>query len=764
MINLSRARQLIDNNLSLITIGDKKLPNFPWKLQQTTQLSKDAFEKNYNYQGGIIKKDGTEIPKTCGVGIVTGYNNLEVIDIDLKILPSLKEQQDFWKEYLSFLKDNIDSFDDKFVIYKTVNNGYHILYRCAKIDGNKKLAKLKGYTEAIIETRGNGGYVFVYDNQVSERDYTQIQEISELDREVLLDVSRVYNFVEEPVKVEQVKEYKESEVKPWDDYNKKTSIFDIIKDEFDIIRTINIGYVIKRSGAKSTHSGYVYKDSGCMYLYSTGTIYPHEKLITPFIAYTHKYHNGDFKSAARDIYNKGFGSRIVKEPKEISEKPIINHSDLIFPIDIFPDNIQNYILQCHKTLNSSIDYMGCSFMWMSSVIIGNSLQVQVKNGWKETTNLWLSIVGKAGLGKTPSISNIIFPLMKANNNEVKNFIKQNDKYIAYISKDKEERKNEEEIKKPIKTQFIVNDITLEALVDLHEESDNAVGVFKDELAGWFKDMNKYRAGSDLEFWLSSWSGKAVSLNRKTSKSAFVEKPLMPVLGGIQPSILNLFYTEENKDNGFIDRMLLSYPSLEIETYNDNEMSNEILEWYGACIIAFYDSVKKHLIKRNIDNDIDPQVVHFSEDAKKEWIRIFNEITETQNSEEENEYMKSMLPKQKSYIPRFALILNTIDCFFNDKPNLVMIISKENMLKAEKLSKYFIAMAKKIKIDSVEKYDMKKVLDINKTKSVKEKLIMLYKDNPELNRTEVSEILNISKRTIQRYIKEIEEHEKEKPKN
>jgi len=743
MITLDRARQLIDHNLSLIVIGDNKIPWTKWKEYQTAIITKDKFEEYYCND------------KTKGVGIITGYNNLEVIDVDLKVISGLPEQQSFWKEFISFLRDNIDSFDDKFVIYKTVNNGYHILYRCAKIEGNKKLAKLKGQTEAVIETRGVGGYVFVYENQVSYKDYTEIQEISELDRSVLMDICRIYNYSEDEIKIDQPKEYKESELKPWVDFNAKTSIFDILGTDFEVVRNIKTGYVIRRIGATSAHSGYIYKDSGCMYLFSSGTIYPHEKLINPFAAYAIKNFNGDFKAAASDIYKKGFGSRIIKQPKEISERPIINKSDLIFPIDIFPDNIQNYIMKCNQTLNSSIDYMGCSFMWMSSVIIGNSLQIKVKNGWKETSNLWISIVGKAGLGKTPSISNIIYPLMKVNNAEIKSYIKQNDKYIHFKSLDKDEQSRTEEIKKPIKTQFIVNDITLEALVDLHEESDNSVGVFKDELAGWFKDMNKYRAGSDLEFWLSSWSGKSVNLNRKTAKSAFVEKPLIPVMGGIQPSILNSFYTEENKDNGFIDRMLLSYPDLEIESYNDNELSDEIIEWYESCIVHFYQGVKGHLIKRNVDNDIDPLVVTFSKDAKKEWIRIFNYITTIQNSHDENEYMKSMLPKQKSYIPRFALIINTIDCFFNDKPNLVGIITKESIIKAEQLSNYFIAMAKKIKIDTVEKNDIKKVLEVNKVKSNKEKFTALYNDNKDLNRADVSEILGVSRNTIQRYIKEID---------
>ena len=742
MITVERARQLIDNNLSLIPIGENKMPWIKWKEHQEKIITKDKFTEYYHDT------------KTKGIGIVTGYDNLECIDIDLKVLKSLKEQQDFWNEYISFLKDNIDDFDNKFVIYKTINNGYHIIYKCKTIEGNKKIAKLKDNDQAIIETRGKGGYIFVYENQISKNSYTEIKEISELDRQVLLDISKIYNY-EEPKQDEVVNsEYTETKITPWNDYNAKTSIFDIIGNDFEIIRTLSDKYIIKRHGATSAHSGYIYKNSGCMYLFSSGTIYDHEKLITPFIAYATKYHNFDYKAAAKDLYNKGYGSRIVKEPKEIRETPKINLNDLIFPIDIFPITIQNYILECHKTLNSSIDYMGCSFLWMSSVIIGNSLQVRVKNGWNETATLWLSLVGRAGLGKTPSISNIINPLMKANNNEVKKYIKQNDKYQYYHSLSPDEKKLTEEIKKPIKNQFIVNDITLEALVDLHEESDNAVGVFKDELAGWFKDMNKYRAGSDLEFWLSSWSGKSVSLNRKTSKSAFVEKPLIPVLGGIQPSIFSIFYTEENKDNGFIDRMLLSYPELEIETYNDNEMNNDLLEWYSSCIINFYESIKSQIIQRNNDDDIEPQTVQLSKESKEEWIRIFNNITNIQNSDDENEYMKSMLPKQKSYIPRFALILNTIDCFFDDKPNLLEV-SKESMLKAEKLSKYFIAMAKKIKIDNVEKADVKTVLIENKNKTIKEKFEIIYKQNPNFSKKEVSEMLGVSRQTIYNLIKEIE---------
>ncbi len=136
---------------------------------------------------------------------------------------------------------------------------------------------------------------------------------------------------------------------------------------------------------------------------------------------------------------------------------------------------------CNQTLNSSVDYMGCSVLWMLSLMIGNSVKVQVKTGWIETGILWIAIVGRPGVGKTPNINNVIFPLQKANNNEVKKYIDQMDRYKNYQALDKQKKEDYEEVKKPDKGQFIASDITIEALVELHEENKNAVGVFKDDV-------------------------------------------------------------------------------------------------------------------------------------------------------------------------------------------------------------------------------------------------------------------------------------------
>src|SRR5690554_2654357 len=129
MISLEKCYKLLEDGFSLITVKEDKIPNFSWKKYQTKPASKIEFEKYYNYKGGktYTNKEGeiVEIKPTRNIGIVTGYGDLECIDVDLKVFSTAKEQKEFWEEYTGYLDDNILDFWDKFVIYKTKNDGYH---------------------------------------------------------------------------------------------------------------------------------------------------------------------------------------------------------------------------------------------------------------------------------------------------------------------------------------------------------------------------------------------------------------------------------------------------------------------------------------------------------------------------------------------------------------------------------------------------------------------------------------------------------------
>src|SRR5690554_2146245 len=135
MIALEKCNKLLNDGFSLLTVGNEKIPNLKWKELQKKSLTLPEFETRYNN------------PTTNGIGIITGFDYLEVVDVDLKVFSTAKEKKDYWETLMAYCEDSILDFHEKFVITKTQNEGFHILYKTKRVGGNKKLAVLKGHTE-----------------------------------------------------------------------------------------------------------------------------------------------------------------------------------------------------------------------------------------------------------------------------------------------------------------------------------------------------------------------------------------------------------------------------------------------------------------------------------------------------------------------------------------------------------------------------------------------------------------------------------------
>lgn len=114
------------------------------------------------------------------IGLLTG-GTLEVIDID--------NNSDKTEEML------VDLMRVPSVVHRTLSGGYHLIYRCSGIQGNRKLARLNsGLT--IIETRGAGGYIVIPPSEgydVIRGTLYDIPLISESQRNRLFSIARSYN-------------------------------------------------------------------------------------------------------------------------------------------------------------------------------------------------------------------------------------------------------------------------------------------------------------------------------------------------------------------------------------------------------------------------------------------------------------------------------------------------------------------------------------------------------------------------------------------
>ena len=338
------------------------------------------------------------------------------------------------------------------------------------------------------------------------------------------------------------------------------------------------------------------------------------------------------------------------------------------------------------------------------------------------------------------------PLESLNGDEIMKFIDGQAKFEAYQNLDKKEQALEEQVGKPRRTQFVVNDITMEALVEMHNENQNGVGVMKDELAGFFKSMNQYRDGGDMEHWLSSWSGKDILLNRKTAGNSFVQNAFLPIMGGIQPSIMDLFQTEENIANGFLDRMLFVYPFSEPQYLSNEDLNPKLIEWYDDYIKAFFQDVKRGL-RFDKRGSVIPKIVEYTPEAYKKFEEIHTEITDRERGDSDELEIKSMFPKQKGYLSRFALLINTLNSLSDDAISRD-VISLDSVLKAEKLFHYFVSMKKKILSESQKRSIAKSI--VKKGTDPYTNFKALIKSNPNMKNKDIAEALRVSGKTITRY--------------
>lgn len=86
-----------------------------------------------------------------------------------------------------------------------------------------------------------------------------------------------------------------------------------------------------------------------------------------------------------------------------------------FSIDVFPERCQMAILEIQRAHATPVEIPGVALLAEASACIGRTRGICIKEGWVEHANLWLAIVGKSGLGKSPVVRAIQRPIFAAEN-------------------------------------------------------------------------------------------------------------------------------------------------------------------------------------------------------------------------------------------------------------------------------------------------------------------------------------------------------------
>ena len=215
--------------------------------------------------------------------------------------------------------------------------------------------------------------------------------------------------------------------------------------------------------------------------------------------------------------------------------------DTSFPLEVFPQTVQSVILDMVRYENYKTEFIATAMISAVSAALGGTYRIRIKGEWQSNAALYIILVGRPGLGKTPPLEAAYRPIRKHDYALFK----------AYESEFEAWKAAGENGKKPVLRRTVVSDFTPESLLLTHNNNPRSVVILVDEIMGMFNSANRYT-------------------NRVSSTiPVHIEQPCINIIGTTQTKRVHELLTKGFEENGLLDRILFVLPkSREVSKWTD----------------------------------------------------------------------------------------------------------------------------------------------------------------------------------------------------
>jgi hypothetical protein len=216
-------------------------------------------------------------------------------------------------------------------------------------------------------------------------------------------------------------------------------------------------------------------------------------------------------------------------------------------------------------------------------------------------------------------------------------------------------------------------------------------IYKDELTGWVRSHDQYKAGgkgADRQHWLSLWSNQAIVVDRKGRQGdpTYVERPWVSLVGGIQPAMLPEL--GGSMEDGLLDRFLFAYPKHSQTDLSDAEIGPDTEAEY-AGLYAKLSSLR--MVEDEIGQEA-PNVVPMSWEARRLFKEIHDKIGRETLEPGFPLRLQGVWAKTRGYLARISLVLALCRCVEHSEPEQV---EEEDVKNAARIVAYFKAHARRV---------------------------------------------------------------------
>jgi len=426
-------------------------------------------------------------------------------------------------------------------------------------------------------------------------------------------------------------------------------------------------------------------------------------------------------------YSSGFE---WEKPVEISTKlkPVMT-----FNPDVLPKSFRPWVKDIAYRMQCPPDYVAVTGMVALSAIVGKKglINPKSKDDWAVCPNLWGLNIGRPSAMKTPASSEALKPLQRLEikakeafdnalvDDEVQSFINKEGRTLAEKQAKKliEKKKfaeakqilfeNPEEATEPTRTRHIVNDATIEKLGELLNENLNGLMLYRDEISGFLKTIDREDRSNDRAFYLEAFNGLGFyTFDRIGRGTIDIKSVCLAILGNIQPGVLRPYLNQATKgatgDDGMIQRFqLMVWPDLtdwqHVDKWPDKQAKDEVFDVFTR--LAEWEGFK--------------EPARFSEEAQKMFDDWFCTLHDEIRADDIQPVIESHYGKYKSLIPSMAVLIHLAD----DEAHSP-IIGTDAIQKAIAWSEYLKSHAERIYSSALNPVDANAKTILTKIESCK----------------------------------------------
>lgn len=245
--------------------------------------------------------------------------------------------------------------------------------------------------------------------------------------------------------------------------------------------------------------------------------------------------------------------------------PVLDeHPAPTLPLELFPKEIADVAEDAADRIRCPLDYTVWATLSAVAGLIGRGVgfRPRLYDDWTERLALWIVLIGPPSWMKTPALEDGTRSLRRQ---ELLDYEVYKAEHAAWKATCKEIRRmpkgeQDDPPPEPVQRRWMTSDSTTEKLAELlMPEVSHGMTMSRDELAGVINDLNRYRAGSDRQFLLQSYSGGSYTVDRIIRGTHHVPDLLLNIVGGIQPEVAQAIFAE-GPDDGLAARFTSIWPS------------------------------------------------------------------------------------------------------------------------------------------------------------------------------------------------------------